>query len=333
MDIDAITHWSPGDYLGDQAETRPRFALIILNQPIRDAEGFTKLWKNASLRVCADGGANHLWAFRIDGDLPVPDCITGDLDSIKTYVGTGYRALGVTIVPDHSQYATDFTKCLNWINKQEERQRLLQQAGGAGRSAEHFASPDDAIPTAAAQAAGHHLGPYDAMDVVAYGATGGRVDQGFHSIDQLFQASRSRGLDAASDPDDDTRAATSQHLQTESPALPSSSASSSQQQQQQQQPPSPRRKLTLMTADSVTFLLEKGKNVIETPTRLFGKTCGLIPVAGPSVITTQGLEWDLTDAETRFGGMVSTSNHLVREQVEVVTTAPLLFTMEVRHAR
>ncbi|KAF3905123.1 hypothetical protein ABW21_db0204081 [Orbilia brochopaga] len=171
------------------------------------------------------------------------------------------------------------------------------------------------------------------MDVVAYGATGGRVDQGFHSIHQLFRASRSLGLDtssAVSLPDDGTHAAATSHdPHKESSETSSSSASP----QQQQQWPSSRRRLTLMTADSVTFLLEKGKNVIETPTKLFGKTCGLIPVAGPSIITTQGFEWDLTDTETRFGGMVSTSNHLMREQAEVVTTVPLLFTMEVRRAR
>ncbi|KAJ6258253.1 hypothetical protein Dda_7172 [Drechslerella dactyloides] len=261
-------------------------------------------------------------------ELEVPDCITGDLDSIKPYIGTSYRAVGVTIVPDHSQYDTDFTKSLNWIDQQEEKQMQLQ-AGEAIESAEQFASPDDAM-TIAARAG--HPGPYEPMDVVAYGATGGRVDQGFHSIDQLFHASRSRAFGAASSgtlPEGKGPApVTSQHRNSEPSPLPSSSASFNS-----QQPPSPRRRLTLMTADSVTFLLEKGRNVIETPTRLFGKTCGLIPVAGPSVITTQGLEWDLTDAETRFGGMVSTSNHLAREQVEVVTTAPLLFTMEIRRAR
>ncbi|KAF3937457.1 hypothetical protein ABW19_dt0209533 [Dactylella cylindrospora] len=298
--MDTITRWSPGDYLGDQAETVPSFGLIILNQPIGDGVRFTKLWNNAKLRVCADGGANHLHSLRIDGDIPIPDCITGDLDSLKPEVEDYYRARGVSIVPDTSQYATDFTKSLNWIYGRVDLNREsatdLKSTMATTATASSNDSDDTTTTAITGGSSSNSSAPHDdanpkvVINVVAYGATGGRVDQAFHSIHQLFQASQDG---------QNTRS---------------------------------RRRVTLMSDESVTFLLEKGRNIIDTPLRLFGKTCGLIPVAGPSIITTKGLEWNLENTETRFGGMVSTNNHLMEEEVEITTTELLLFTMEIRRA-
>ncbi|KAK6537404.1 hypothetical protein TWF694_011591 [Orbilia ellipsospora] len=312
--MDSITRWSPGDYLTDQAETgRPRFALVILNQPIVDVEGFTKLWNNASLRVCADGGANHLFTFRVDGDIPIPDCITGDLDSLESKVGNYYRSLGVPIVPDRSQYATDFTKSLNWIAKQERLHVPNEDIATASDDDDDDTNGESEVNDQATKNGGINDYP---LDVVAYGATGGRVDQVFHAIDQLFQASQNLNRQGQNDNNEMNTSSSASSATSPSPPRTNSRGE--------------RRSLTLMSDESVTFLLEKGKNLIETPLRLFGKTCGLIPVAGRSVITTTGLEWDLNETETKFGGMVSTSNHLVKERVEVETTELLLFTMEIR---
>jgi thiamine pyrophosphokinase len=57
-------------------------------------------------------------------------------------------------------------------------------------------------------------------------------------------------------------------------------------------------------------------------------------VGGPSRITTRGLEWDVTDWETRFGGRMSTSNHVLPETevVEVETTEDVLWTIALRQA-
>lgn len=78
------------------------------------------------------------------------------------------------------------------------------------------------------------------------------------------------------------------------------------------------------------FLLAKGDNLIHLPREAFGPACGLIPVGAPSVITTNGLVWDVTDWETRFGGRVSTSNMLKEEVVRVSTKEPVLFTVEIQ---
>ena len=88
--------------------------------------------------------------------------------------------------------------------------------------------------------------------------------------------------------------------------------------------------LYLITPESVVFLLEKGLNKIHTPldTGFFKENVGIIPVAKPSVITTRGLEWDVTDWPTEFGIQISTSNHIKSDIVEVETTERVLFTLE-----
>jgi thiamine pyrophosphokinase len=65
---------------------------------------------------------------------------------------------------------------------------------------------------------------------------------------------------------------------------------------------------------------------------VFGKYVGIIPIREPSKITTKGLEWDVQDWETEFGGQISTSNHVVPETqvVEVRTTKDVLFTIALK---
>jgi thiamine pyrophosphokinase len=62
--------------------------------------------------------------------------------------------------------------------------------------------------------------------------------------------------------------------------------------------------------------------------RLFTQNVGILPIFGPSKITTSGLEWDVTDWDTRMGGNVSSSNHVVGEEVLVTTSESVLFTVE-----
>lgn len=89
--------------------------------------------------------------------------------------------------------------------------------------------------------------------------------------------------------------------------------------------------LYLVTAESVMFLLEKGKNRIHTPIGpgYFTENVGIIPIGRPSIITTHGFEWDVTDWSTEFGAQISTSNHIRAEIVEVETSERVLFTLEI----
>uniref|UniRef100_M4BBD0 Thiamine pyrophosphokinase n=1 Tax=Hyaloperonospora arabidopsidis (strain Emoy2) TaxID=559515 RepID=M4BBD0_HYAAE len=93
--------------------------------------------------------------------------------------------------------------------------------------------------------------------------------------------------------------------------------------------------LVLLSDETTARLLEPNVRHVITPNFAFEtRTCGLIPVAGTcEETTTSGLKWNLTPGmETGFGGLISTSNHVddTCEQVEVVTSHPLIWTTELK---
>ncbi|KAH8882885.1 thiamine pyrophosphokinase [Thozetella sp. PMI_491] len=94
-------------------------------------------------------------------------------------------------------------------------------------------------------------------------------------------------------------------------------------------------RMYLVSGESITFLLKAGTHTIQVRDggeEVFGKHVGIVPVKEPSVISTKGLEWDVTDWETEFGGQMSTSNHLLPEtrDVEITTTKDVIFTIALR---
>ncbi|KAL6236772.1 hypothetical protein BDW75DRAFT_206034 [Aspergillus navahoensis] len=110
--------------------------------------------------------------------------------------------------------------------------------------------------------------------------------------------------------------------------------------------------LYLISEESITFVLQPGKNTIHVPRtnrprsvdehpslpsqspdeehggHLLEENVGIIPVSGPARITTSGFEWDVQDWKTEIGGQLSTSNHIRAETVSVQTNVPVLFTVE-----
>ncbi|ODM20076.1 hypothetical protein SI65_05062 [Aspergillus cristatus] len=111
--------------------------------------------------------------------------------------------------------------------------------------------------------------------------------------------------------------------------------------------------LYLVSEESLTFVLQPGRNVIHTPKtnrplpgstqstdsgsygadgegekHLLEENVGIIPISGPARITTKGFQWDVEDWATEIGGQLSTSNHIRADVVEVTAEVPILFTME-----
>ncbi|KUJ16486.1 thiamine pyrophosphokinase [Mollisia scopiformis] len=104
-------------------------------------------------------------------------------------------------------------------------------------------------------------------------------------------------------------------------------------------------RMYLLSSEAVTFVLKKGKHGIKAKERWegigsgegkgevgLGKHVGILPLKGESVISTQGLEWDVKDWKTVFGGLVSTSNHVKEETVKVETDEDVLFTIDLNFA-
>ncbi|KAK3937732.1 thiamine pyrophosphokinase [Diplogelasinospora grovesii] len=145
------------------------------------------------------------------------------------------------------------------------------------------------------------------VDIVAIGGLGGRVDQGLSQLHHLYLF--------------------------------------------QQHPRYADGRMYLFSGESLTFLLKSGHHriVVREPEpgpegergvnggaaqgpEVFDKYVGIIPVKEPSRITTRGLEWDVADWDTEFGGQMSTSNHVLPDTkvVEVTTTRDVLFTIALR---
>lgn len=83
---------------------------------------------------------------------------------------------------------------------------------------------------------------------------------------------------------------------------------------------------------SVSMVLSPGKHRIAVDPSREGPKCGLVPVAGAvERVTTNGLRWNFTSQETRFGkgGLVSSSNEIIDAAVIIETSGPLLWTCDV----
>lgn len=90
-------------------------------------------------------------------------------------------------------------------------------------------------------------------------------------------------------------------------------------------------RLWLFSECSLSFILRSARSVIRGlrgDDGIFTENVGLVPIYGPARISTTGLEWDVREWETQMGGMVSTSNHVKKDEIVVETTAPILFTIE-----
>ncbi|KAH9936066.1 thiamine pyrophosphokinase [Amylocystis lapponica] len=94
-----------------------------------------------------------------------------------------------------------------------------------------------------------------------------------------------------------------------------------------------RKRIFVITDDNVAWVLKEGEHHISINHAVLGQTCGLLPVGvASSVLTTTGLRWNLTDFESSFDGMVSTSNHLVPEEktVYIKTSKPIWWSAELK---
>lgn len=93
-------------------------------------------------------------------------------------------------------------------------------------------------------------------------------------------------------------------------------------------------KMFIISENSITFLLNRGKNnIMFNKKEILGKYCGFFPLGKPSIVTTTGLKWNLNNQLCSFDSLVSSSNEYdfnVNTPVFIETEHPLLWTMSVK---
>uniref|UniRef100_A0A2N9ECD3 thiamine diphosphokinase n=1 Tax=Fagus sylvatica TaxID=28930 RepID=A0A2N9ECD3_FAGSY len=91
-------------------------------------------------------------------------------------------------------------------------------------------------------------------------------------------------------------------------------------------------RIILLSDDCLIHLLPRTHcHEIHIQSSVEGPHCGLIPIMMPSKsTTTTGLQWDLTDLEMRFGGLVSTSNIVKGDKITVQSDSDLLWTISIK---
>lgn len=197
--------------------------------------------------------------------------ICGDLDSLLPEVEEHYRTLGALIIKEEEQDSTDFTKCLRHIDRLASG--LLKDSSRIN-------------PTLLTER----------LDVAVFGGLGGRADQAFSQLHNLYAASRDIWPGQLGD----------LYLVTMESIV-----------------------FCLQRGHNTIYTPVRSRIPGSVGSGLLGESVGIIPVAQPSVISTTGLEWDVKSWPTEFGKQISTSNHIKSDIVSVQTTERVLFTVEI----
>ncbi|KFH65600.1 thiamine pyrophosphokinase [Podila verticillata NRRL 6337] len=176
-----------GEYASN-APNQGRFALIILNQPILiQRHLFENVWRNATYRICADGGANRLHdLMKTEEERAkfLPDFVRGDFDSLRDDVHDYYASKGVAVEKIGEQYSTDFMKCVELVRERDSIQSSTAAQG----------TQDTTTATLS-----HEQLLSQNLNVVVLGGSGGRFDQSMSSIHHLYILSRERHATLVSD--------------------------------------------------------------------------------------------------------------------------------------
>ncbi|CCI41027.1 hypothetical protein ABG067_003047 [Albugo candida] len=87
--------------------------------------------------------------------------------------------------------------------------------------------------------------------------------------------------------------------------------------------------ICLVSESTTARLLVAGSHEIEPNLEYETGVCGIIPLGGPCrKLTTEGLQWDVTDRYSGFGEMVSTSNLIKEKRVLIQNSDPVIWTTE-----
>ncbi|KAF7882231.1 hypothetical protein EAF00_011747 [Botryotinia globosa] len=283
--------WHPADIFSDHPADHKEFALIVLNQPLElPSNIYKKLWDNAVYHIAADGGANQVYNrnHKKPFDGNSLDPALKDEKKAGTYLGID------TIIGDFDSMSPNLFKYFenNGTEIIRDGDQYSTDFTKAVRYVKSFKQPVDSERTPPCSHRQEKLDQLKQLprplDIICLGGLGGRVDQALSQLHHLYMF--------------------------------------------QQEPNYSKGKMYLVSSEAITFVLKAGKHKIkikeEGKLLKLGKHIGILPVKEPSIITTQGLEWDVTDWKTEFGGDISTSNHAREDWATIETTKDVVFTID-----
>ncbi|TGO33515.1 hypothetical protein BHYA_0242g00070 [Botrytis hyacinthi] len=291
MESQDFVTWHPADIFSDHPADHKEFALIVLNQPLElPSNIYKKLWDNAVYHIAADGGANQVYNrnHKKPFDGNSLDLALQDEKKAGTYLDID------TIIGDFDSMSPNLFKYFedNGTETIRDGDQYSTDFTKAVRYVKSFKQPVDSETTPPCS---HRQKKLDQLkqlprplDIICLGGLGGRVDQALSQLHHLYMF--------------------------------------------QQEPNYSKGKMYLVSSEAITFVLRVGKHKIkikeEGKLLKLGKHIGILPVKEPSIITTQGLEWDVTDWKTEFGGDISTSNHAREDWATIETTKDVVFTID-----
>lgn len=84
-------------------------------------------------------------------------------------------------------------------------------------------------------------------------------------------------------------------------------------------------RMLLVSEQSVVEVLPPGHNAVGVACAWEGHSCGLLPLGGKARAKTTGLQYPCDGLEMQWGGLLSTSNKVVADEVKVESDQPLLW--------
>ena len=79
-----------------------------------------------------------------------------------------------------------------------------------------------------------------------------------------------------------------------------------------------KRDIILLSNENMVVMLNKGTHKVIC-SDFQGKICALVPLYGSANVTTDGLKWELNNQKLSFGGLVSTSNERIKNEITITT--------------
>lgn len=266
--------------------------LLILNQKINLLPNlFKRIWENAALKICADGGLNRLRTYNQENPTfnYIPDFVIGDLDSVTNENLQYYQSLGTKKILQSSQYYTDFIKAISLINVYFNAPNIISNLDKLDDL--------DELEILEATIDSSNL-KFQNIKIIVVGGVGGRFDQTMATINQIWNFSISR-------PHIHFIILNPEHTELIMLLKPG---------------------INIIKYPKLSNTEEKALfGVLPEKSRPGLRNVGILPLLHHAIISTVGLKWDVTNWNTSITTKMSSSNLQVANEGFIIQTDKHLF--------